>query len=291
MARPLRLEYAGALYHLTSRGNAKGDIFRDDNDRRIFLSLLGTTVKECGWLLYAYCLMGNHYHLLAETPTPNLSRGMHRLNGLYTQRFNRRHRRVGHLFQGRFGAILVEKESYQLELARYIALNPVRADLVRSPEQWRWSSYRSNALLDPPVPWLYITPLLERFAAERQEAARRYKEFVRDGIGRPSPWSDLRGQVLLGSDAFAERLRPLLASRTSLAEVPRQDRFAARPDLDVLLAPCRTEDRALRNAAIVEAHAKHGYTSAQIARHLGLHYSTISRIAQAATHDSRPDPG
>ena len=124
MARPLRLEFAGALYHLTSRGDHRENIFLDDTDRRIFLQLLGKEILQQHWLCYAYCLMDNHYHVLIETPEPNLVRGMRRLNGVYTQSFNRRHGRVGHVFQGRYKAILVDKENYLLELCRYIVAEP-----------------------------------------------------------------------------------------------------------------------------------------------------------------------
>jgi putative transposase len=133
MSRPLRIEYPGALYHLTSRGNARQDIFLDDTDRAVFLDVLASVIERHGWHLYAYCLMGNHYHLLAETPHSNLSRGMRWLNGVYTQRFNRRHERVGHILQGRFKAILAERESYLLELSRYTVLNPVRAGMTGAP--------------------------------------------------------------------------------------------------------------------------------------------------------------
>ena len=130
MARPLRLEFAGAVYHVTSRGNARQDIVGDDDDRRSFLTLLGHVIDRFGWRCHAYCLMDNHYHLLLETPRPNLSRGMRQLNGRYTQAYHRRHHRGGHLFQGRFKAILVEKDAHLLELCRYVVLNPVRAQLV-----------------------------------------------------------------------------------------------------------------------------------------------------------------
>lgn len=234
MARPLRLEYAGAVYHITSRGNAKQAIFCDDIDRQAFLAIVGSTVKRFGWTVYAYCLMGNHYHLLVETPVPNLSRGMRHLNGLYTQRFNRRHGRVGHVLQGRFGAILVERETYLLELVRYIALNPIRAGIASGPEKWRWSSYRAHA-------------------------------------------------ALATTQLFTERLRALLEERSISAEVPRTERLAARPALEALLPSGESPDRERRNTAIADAYLKHGYTLAEIARHLGLHYSTVSRIAQAST--------
>jgi len=129
MARPLRIELAGALYHVTSRGDERRPIFFEDGDRSAFLAVLGEVIARFGWLCHAYCLMTNHYHLLVETPHANLSQGMRQLNGVYTQYVNRSHRRVGHLFQGRFKGILVEKESYLLELARYVVLNPVRAGM------------------------------------------------------------------------------------------------------------------------------------------------------------------
>ena len=151
MARPLRIEFPGAIYHVTSRGNAHQAIVEDDADRFEFFAVLTGVLERYGWLCHAYCLMDNHYHLMVETPDGNLARGMARLNGLYTQRFNRRHQRIGHLFQGRYKAILVERESYLLELCRYLVLNPVRAGLVRRAAAYRWSSYRATAG-DEPAP-------------------------------------------------------------------------------------------------------------------------------------------
>ena len=170
MARPLRLEHAGALWHITSRGNERRAIFRDDDDRRLFLNVLAGAIRRFRWRLHAYVLMGNHYHLLVETPEPNLSRGMHRVNAVYTQRFNQRHERVGHLLQGRFKAILVEKERHLLELVRYVVLNPVRAGLVGNPGEWRWSNYRSTAGLVSPPRWLDVEWTVAQFGdgPERQ---------------------------------------------------------------------------------------------------------------------------
>ena len=280
MARPVRVEFPGAVYHLTSRGNAKADIFLDDADRRIFLQFLGKTVRRFGWQLYAYCLMGNHYHLLAETPQPNLSRGMHQLNGLYTQSFNRRHGRVGHVLQGRFDSRLVERDSYLLELGRYIALNPVRAGFVAGAADWPWSSFRSSAGVEPQPPWLQLSPLLSMLHHDRAMAMQRYVEFVALGIGAPSPWEALKGQVILGSETFAERLRPALKQHAQHQDKPRAQRFAARPALDRLLPAGLTKIQ--RNAAMAEAFHRHGYTLSQIAAHVGLHYASISRIVQRA---------
>lgn len=280
MARPLRLEYPGALYHVTSRGNAQADIYIDDADRRIFLRVLGKAVTKQRWLLHAFCLMGNHYHLLVETPQPNLSRGMHQLNGAYSQCLNRRHRRVGHVLQGRFTAILVERESYLLELARYVPLNPVRAGIVDLPETWPWSSYRATAGLEPAPPWLTTQAVLERFGSDLARANLRFQEFARDGINAPAPWSALQGQVFLGSPQFAERMVRALPSAALSKEIPRIERLAGRPALSNLLPPLAM-DREQRNSAIREAHLSHGYSLAEIARHLGPHYSTVSRIANA----------
>jgi len=138
MARPLRLEFAGALYHVTSRGDRREEIYSDDQDRQIWLDTLGRACDRFNWVVHAYCQMTNHYHLVVETVDGNLSRGMRQLNGQYTQGFNRRHNLVGHLFQGRYKAILVQKEAYLLELSRYVVLNPVRAGMVKRPEEWPW---------------------------------------------------------------------------------------------------------------------------------------------------------
>ncbi len=144
MARPLRIEYPGAVYHITSRGNEKKPVYKDDQDRENFLFILDKVNKRYHWLCHAYCLMDNHFHLLIETPDGNLSIGMRQLNGVYTQAFNKRHRRVGHLFQGRYKAILIQKDSHLLEVCRYVVQNPVRAGLAEDPGQWRWSSYRCH---------------------------------------------------------------------------------------------------------------------------------------------------
>jgi REP element-mobilizing transposase RayT len=141
MARPLRIEYPGALYHVTSRGDRQEAIVEDDPDRTAFLNVLGEVISRFRWRCHAYCLMGNHYHLMIETPEGNLTKGMRQLNGVFTQWSNRRHKRSGHLFQGRYKAILVDRDSYFLELARYIVLNPVRAAMVTHPSRWQWSSY------------------------------------------------------------------------------------------------------------------------------------------------------
>jgi putative transposase len=226
MARPLRLEHPGALWHVTARGNERGDVFRDDADRREFLAVLGRTVTIYGWRLHAYVLMGNHYHLLVETPEPTLSRGMRDLNGVTTQRFNRRHGRAGHLFEGRFKAILVEREAHLLEVLRYVVLNPVRIGLVRSAAAWPWSSYKATAGLAEAPEWLETEWTLEQFGRRPAEARRRFAAFVADGKGAAGyePWGQLRGQVFLGSEGFAREASRKAGRKAAPKEVPRAQR-------------------------------------------------------------------
>jgi len=244
----------------------------------MFLATLTWVVERFGWRCHAYCLMDNHFHLLIDTPQPNLSRGMRQLNGVYTQRFNRRHRKVGHLFQGRFKAILVEKEGYLLELARYIVLNPVRAKMVKTPERYPWSSYQPMLGLVPMPPALATEWVLDQFARTRATARRRYAKFVHDGIGVPGPWEEVKGQVLLGSEAFIERLAPQL-QECSTREIPKRQRLVHRPPLRTLLAG--TDSKTARNISIAQAYLKHGYTLSEIGRVVGLHYATISRLIKA----------
>ena len=279
MTRPLRIEYPGAIYHVTSRGNARRKIFLDDEDRETFISTLAWVVERFGWNCHAYCLMDNHFHLIIETPDANLSRGMRQLNGVYTQRFNRRHRKVGHLFQGRFKGILVERDSYLLELARYVVLNPLRAKMCKVLDDYLWSSYRPTMGLDPVPSGLSVDWLLGQFAKTRPVARQRYAAFVQAGIGQPSPWRELKGQVLLGSQAFIEKVTPQLKARESVIEIPKRQRRVHRPALKELLANVKNKDD--RNRAMTRAYLVHGYTLAEISREVGLHYATISRLVKA----------
>lgn len=278
MARPLRIEFEGALYHVTSRGNEQKPIFLEDRDRSSFLSLLAGVSNRFNWLCHAYCLMENHYHLIIETPDGNLSPGMRQLNGVFTQLFNKRHQRVGHLFQGRYRAVLVERESYLLQVCRYVVLNPVRADLVRSPEAWPWSSYRGTAGYERAHPCLTTAWILQQFG-ERMSAARaNYREFIRDGISAESIWTEVKGQILLGDDDFVQQFRGHLRGQEGFTEIPKSQRLLGRPSLDRIFANKATGDRDLRNRKVAEAVEKHGYFQREVADFLGLHYSTISRL-------------
>lgn len=278
MARPLRLEFPGAIYHITARGNAQGEIFFGDEDRSLFLVCLGEVVTRFTWLCHAYCLMDNHYHLLIETPDGNLSEGMRQLNGVYTQRFNRRHGRVGHLFQGRFKAIVVERDSYLLELCRYVVLNPLRARMVKHIERYPWSSYPATMGLVASPEWLKPDWILSQFGKRRATAKLRYAKFVSEGGEGLSPWSSVRGQAVLGNDAFVEKLQPLLEDKGQIKEIPRTQRLLHRPGLKKLFTKLTCSEKALRDETIRKAYLEHGYNMAMIARRVGLHYSTVSKI-------------
>ncbi len=285
MSRSLRIEYPGALYHVTSRGNGGGDIYLDDHDRREFLRLLGAVCARFHWRIHAWCLMTNHYHLVIETEDANLSRGMRQLNGVYTQAFNRAHGRAGHVFQGRYTAILVERDAYLLELCRYVALNPIRARMVRKPERWRWSSYRATAgeagapgaAGAPAEDWLEIDWLLSQFGRSKARARVKYAAFVADGIGGAPVWDNLKRQIFLGSDDFADAM----AKRGgSLAEVPRAQARPKPPALKKFAE--RIGGRGGRDEAMARACLEGGYSQAEVARHFDVHYSTVSRAVKTA---------
>ena len=207
MPRPKRIHYEGAIYHVTSRGNERKKIVLDDADRGMFLSLLAENLEQHQVVCHAWVLMDNHYHLLLETPAPNLSLAMKHVNGIYTQKFNKKHHRVGHLFQGRYKCIVVEKDSYLKELCRYVVLNPVREKLVKSPGEWKWSSYRGTVGLSKPDQWLEIDWILSQFGKNKQQAQKTYATFVRDGIGsKESPWDSLSSRIYLGGKEFLDQV-------------------------------------------------------------------------------------
>lgn len=280
MARALRIEYPDAVYHITSRGNARNNIYVDDQDRANFLTVLGVVVKRYNWLCHAYCLMDNHYHLMIETPDANLSRGMRQLNGVYTQKYNWRHGKPGHLFQGRYKSILVEKENYLLELCRYVVLNPVRANMVAKAEEWKWSSYEATAGIKSVPDFLMVDWTLGLFGRKKGEAQKRYSQFVREGISLASPWEALQGQalqgqVLLGEKGFIDKFKDLLSDKEQVKEIPRHQRYVGRPCLsDIFL---EGETKSMRNHHIHTAHVKYGYTLKEIANHLCIHYTTASK--------------
>lgn len=300
MARPLRLEFPGALYHITARGDRQEPIAEDDEDRLAFIELLGKEVAQQGWILYAFCLMDNHYHLLLETPEPNLVRGMRRLNGVYTQRFNRHHGRAGHVLQGRYKSILVDKDTWLRELCRYVVLNPVRARMVRDPARWPWSSYAPTAGLAGCPPWLAADAVLALFGDTPGRARLAYRRFVAQGSDVRSPWPELKGQIFLGNDEFLAAMTRRAKGANPRA-VPRSHLQPARPSPTAILravaqvhgiSPGRVLDRANPDPykhAIYLLRRLGNLSLNEVAERAGVSIGRVSQI-QSELEAAEPDP-
>lgn len=286
MSRPLRIEFPGAVYHVTSRGDRREPIYRDEDDRRVQLDVISQAMDRFNAQVLAYCQMGNHYHLVLHTRQANLSRLMRHVNGVYTQAFNQRHTLSGHLFQGRFKAILVDRDGYLLTLCRYVERNPVAAGLVQSADEWPWSSYRAHVCAVATPPWLdsdglhgYLLGRSVERHEDRKNAALRYAALVANGdVGDVSIWqTGLRQQVFLGDDAFVARMQALAtpAQRGTL-DVPKAQRRSP-----ATLQEClkRTSDRA---SALRMAYRDHGSTMTALAREVGLSVSRVSRLIAEA---------
>jgi len=286
MARPLRIEYAGALYHVTSRGDRREDIFLDDDDRHIWLEIFAQVCSRFNWRCHAWCLMDNHYHIVIETIEGNLSQGMRQLNGVYTQTSNRKHQRVGHVFQGRYKAILVDKDSYLLELCRYVVLNPVRARMVNDVLDWQWSSYAAMLGETITPEWLETDWVLNHFGRSRVLAVEAYIDFVRQGIGLAPIWGELKHQMYLGGDAFIDGVKKQIIvddKDSDLKEVSRMQRRAIARPLEWYQTTSATRDE-----GIVKAYRSGDYMMQEIAKCFGVHYSTVSRVVKKSEmHDCK----
>ena len=296
MSRPLRLEFSGALWHVTARGNERKAIYRDYEDRRDWLELLGTVVGDWNWKLHAYVLMPNHFHLLVETPDMTLSDGMRQLNGVYTQAFNRKHKRVGHLFQGRFKGILVSEDTHLIELLRYIVLNPVRARLCRHAGQWAWSNFRATAGKSRQPKWLDVNRTISLFSAgSRTLGRRRYAEFVHSARDiEYQPWEQLRGQIFLGDEDFAQAMQARIEdNQTAAPEVPRVQRNPARPGLPrIVSVACklagataeslRRQQRSDARLAVIWLGRHFHYSQRELGGVLGIGRAASGQIEEAA---------
>jgi putative transposase len=298
MARPLRIDYPGAFYHVTCRGNERKNIFRDDRDREVFLEKLQGSLDIYSVRLHAYVLMENHFHFICQTPKANLSSFMRQFNISYTGFYNRRHNRVGHLYQGRFKAIVVEADNYLLELSRYSHLNPVRvgglqragmAERVRYLKGYRWSSLGGYLDAGKKQSWIVYEDVLEYVGGSR----KRYGEFIEEGLrrGYATPWEELEGQVVLGGEGFWERLKgkwekrgvntkeqPSLRSleRIELQEILRKGAKYFQIGANELTGK-RTGHRDKR-AMVMECMYRHGGVSqAEIGRYMGgMDYTAVS---------------
>jgi putative transposase len=280
MARPLRIEFAGALYHLTSRGNERRTIFRSHRDRKAFLGFLGLAAKRFGWSVTGWVLMTNHFHLVVQTAEPNLSRGMHWLNSAYAGWFNRVHKRCGHLYQGRFKAFLIDKEAYFAEVLRYVVLNPVRAKMVERPEDYKWSSYRATAGLEIAPEWLDLATVLPLFGGDREPAQAAYREFVLAKIGcEDRLWQKLTNRLYLGAEGWIKTMRKRVESKPRSTDHPRTQRAVGRPKMDVILG-------AVAKAASVTAasiRATHGGMLRGLATWIGWHEGLVTLRSIAAS--------
>lgn len=276
MARPPRLELPHGIYHVYARGNDRAAIFRDDLDRTGFLELVAEVRAEYGWRILAYCLLGNHYHLLPQTPEPNLASGMRQLNGVYAQSFNRRHDRTGHVLEGRYGARLVQADEHLRRVVRYIVWNPVRAGLCASPSAWRFSSHRATLGEEPPGV-VDVGEILSYFGPTPDLARARYRKHVELGDD-----DEREGHPLVdGDDAYIARV---LRELERPPGVPRRYFHEPRPELSALLKDGR-------DASLALAHA-HGYSLRTIAGHLGLDASTVSRrLRRYAARQGRATKG
>ena len=302
MARPLRVEFAGAIHHVMSRGNARAAIVADDADRWRWLRLLERATLRHGWRVFTLALMDNHYHLFLQTPEPNLSLGLHQLNSGYATYFNARHRRVGHVLQGRFKSIVVEEHGYWLELSRYVHLNPVRAGLVSRPEDWPWCSYAGYHRPARRLKWGDYGRVLAEFGGDTPAGRAAYRDYVAEGLGRPldSPLSKAVHGAVLGSDRFVARIRRILRGRDEDEQVPDLARLRRAATMGQVIAavvsrlggapdtwqPGRRCDDISRAVAAHVARETAAASSREIAAALGYrHLSSISaacrRVEQA----------
>ncbi len=287
MARQLRIEYPGAFYHVVSRGNQKQPIVKDDSDKAAFINYLSRANEKFRAIFHAFCLMENHYHLIIETPHGNLSMIMHFINTSYTIYFNKKHDRVGHLFQGRFKAILIETDSYAQELSRYMHLNPVRAEIVALPEEYPWSSYREYAGQRGATPWLNTALVLGYFGDTIEKAKKRYKEYVHDAIDKrlESPLKKAGPSLILGSEDFLARIKKeFLLHKTENREVPAIRSLKEKPALELILRIVERElggiNRFTRNMAIFLCRGKTDYPLREIAAFYRISPSAIVKISR-----------
>lgn len=299
MTRPLRVEFPGAFYHVTSRGNERKAVFQSTRDREKFLSYLESAHGRYGAVIHVYCLMENHYHLLLETPRGNLSQIFHHINGAYTTYFNIKRRRSGHLFQGRFKGILVERDAYCEELSRYIHLNPVRAGLVKSPSEYGWSSYRYYIGSKKEPNWLTTELLLGYFGGRGQSGYRRYREFVEKGVTMEfeSPLSGVIASTFLGSAKFIKRIKEeyLEDMKNDKRNIPAVKQVLRGPSLEQIE---KAVDRVVgRNHFLYRKfclHLSHQYSGLGlevIGMHWGMRGDAVSQASRRFSRTLNGDKG
>jgi len=284
MPKPPRLNLRGATYHVMARGNRQQTIFEANRDRARFLAILRDAVEKYAVLLLGYVLMGNHFHLVVTTPRGNISAFMRQVDGTFTQYSNWRHQRVGHLLQGPFKAVIVEDDIHLLKTLTYVVMNPVAAGYVNLPGDWSWSSYRATVGMAPVPPMLSIEWLDRLFPSElREDSQRRFAEFV---MGARNYQSFLRlSTPAVGSESFREGIRSYIGDKLFGAHVPRSYKALFQPTLEELFRDVGS--KAERQLIIERAHVVHGYRLSEIARSLGMHPASVSRILCALRRTGR----
>ena len=286
MARPLRIEFDGAVYHVTSRGDERKEIFKTVSDRQQFLSYLSSATTRYGAAIHCYCMMGNHYHLFLQTPQGNLSQIMRHINGAYTTYYNVKRHHAGHLFQGRYKAIVVEADQYALELSRYLHLNPVRAGMVEAPEHYRWSSYSSYIGIEQPPPWLDVDFVLGMFSADLPARQQRYREFIEDLIGKEydSPLQHTVASTILGSSDFVETIMDdYLEQDIERPDVPAVRALNRRFAVENIIGKTQELVDDPKLAREVALHICHRY-SGEMLKNIGAHFGLgDSAVVKAST--------
>lgn len=287
MGRPLRIEYPEAFYHVTSRGNERKDVFKSQRDREKFLTYLQTATDRYGAAVHVYCLMSNHYHLLLETPEGNLSQIMRHINGAYTNYYNTKRNRTGHLFQGRYKAILVEADEYATELSRYIHLNPVRAKMVEEPEAYRWSSYRSYIGESKAPEWLKTAFILRYFGSNGKVAEKEYQRFVHDLLVEESDYSVdcSTARAILGSPGFMAAIEEkYLIDKEPDRNLPELRKISKRLSLEAIIkesGSCFGEnERLAAKASIYISHKYSGERLKDIGQRFGIGESAVSQASK-----------
>lgn len=296
MARPLRIEFPGAFYHITCRGNERNAVFKSLRDRERFLSYLGSATDRYGAVIHVYCLMDTHYHLFIETPSGNLSKIMQHINGAYTTYFNRKRERSGHLFQGRYKAILVEADEYAKELSRYIHLNPVRAGIVKTPEEYEWSSFRFYISNGKAPKWLKRDMILNYFNSRPATAMNMYKDFVHGLLEQDyeSPLSKLPYSFVLGSGEFiAEIKERFLKDKEMDRNLPELREIIERPGLDIIEQAVdmeiQSDKKLARQVKLFLCHSYSGRKLWEIGALFGVSDSAVTQASRRILDKQRKD--
>ena len=287
MARPLRITYPGAFYHITSRGNERKEIFKSLADKEKFLFYLESATRRYDAIVHVYCLMGNHYHLLLETPTGNLSQIMRHINGAYTTYFNTKRQRAGHLLQGRFKAILVDMDEYSKELSRYIHLNPIRAKMVGNLQDYRWSSYLDYIGNRKPPVWLEKDFILGYFGKKPSIAQKNYREFVDAKLDKKykSPLREVVGSTILGSADFVKEIKArFIEGKKANRDLPALRALSSKPVIEDIVKAVEStflqQPALIKNVSLFLCHRHTGSSLKRIGRHFSIGESAVSQASR-----------